>query len=100
MIKSFLTLFFSFSIIFLIVAPSAMTILNLEYDQTILMNIAEEESPKEIEVSLENDVKILQSFLKTSYFYIIEDSKEFNFYEEDSSIYTSSILLPPPEFFS
>lgn len=99
MVKSSLVLLFSISLTFSILAPSVLNVLNFEFDEIVLIDAEEESQKKELETNLEEDIKIVQSLPKMPNFYIDEDLGASNLYTEDSSIYTSSIHLPPPEFF-
>lgn len=79
-------------------ASSALDLLNLEYDKVTFMDIAEEDSEKELENGLDEDMKILQSFSKNPCLYLIKINRKFNFYPGNSSVRASSVFLPPPEF--
>ncbi len=99
MVKTFSVLLLSFSLLFSIVGPSVLKVLDFENNEVILIDSEEESQNKEGEISLEEDIKIIQSLSKAPNLYLDEDGIAFNFYEEDSSIYSASIHLPPPEFF-
>ncbi|MFT4668953.1 MAG: hypothetical protein ACI840_000102 [Ulvibacter sp.] len=98
MTKSILALCFLFSLVFSILAPSVSNLLNLEYDEVALLDIVEEESQKEVEPSIDDDIVIIQGLSKISSYSLEEDICMFNFYGDDSFIHASSVHLPPPKF--
>jgi len=99
MIKSFLAVFFSCSLMFTIVAPTILSALDCEYNRVLLLDPIEEEPHKKVVTSFEEDIKIIQSLLPVPEFYWVKDTNEFGFYVEDVSIHVPSINVPPPEFF-
>ena len=99
MLKPSLVLLFSISLTFSLLAPSVLNVLNFEFDEIVLIDAEDESQKKEVETNLDEDIKIVQSLPKIPNFYIDEGLGASNFYTEDYSIYTSSIHLPPPEFF-
>lgn len=99
MVKPSLILLFSLSLTFSILVPSILNMLNFEFDEIVLIDAKEESQKKEVETNIEKDIKIVQSLPKIPNFYLDEDLGACNFYVEDSSIFTSSIHLPPPEHF-
>jgi hypothetical protein len=64
----------------------------------VLIETAEEESQKEVETSIDEDIIVIQLVSKLSSYYSEENNRVSKFYRDDSSIYTSSVHLPPPEF--
>tara|TARA_R110000772_G_scaffold82047_1_gene174247 strand:- start:1140 stop:1442 length:303 start_codon:yes stop_codon:yes gene_type:complete len=98
MTKSILALCFLFSLVFSILAPSVSYLLHLDHDEVALIDSAKEESQKEVETSIDEDIIITQSVSKLPSYYLEEDNRVLNFYKDDSSIYASSVHLPPPEF--
>ncbi len=97
MTKSLLAFCFLFSLVFSILTPPVSDILNLGYDDVVLIDTAEEESQKEVETNIDEDILIIKLSAKLSYYYTEEDSSMLKFYRDDSSMYTSSVHLPPPE---
>jgi hypothetical protein len=67
-------------------------------DEVALIDISEEESQKEIETSIDEDVIIKEPLSKISIFSLEENNDVFKVYRDDSSIHASSVHLPPPEF--
>jgi SpoU rRNA methylase family enzyme len=97
MTKSLLAFCFLFSLVFSILTPTVSDILNLGYDDVVLIDAAEEESQKEVETNIDEDILIIKLSAKLSYYHTEEDSSMFKFYRDDSSMYISIVHLPPPE---
>lgn len=98
MTKSILAFCFLFSLVFSILAPSVTNLLHLGHDEVAWVDSAEEESKNEVETSIDEDIIITQSVSKLPSYYLEEDNRVLNFYKDDSSIYASSVHLPPPKF--
>ncbi len=99
MVRSFVILLYSISLVFSILAPSVLNLLDLEYTKVIMMESTTDESQTNGELSLEEDAQTIQPLSTTPGFYFVERQKGINFHLEDGSIHLASIHLPPPEFF-
>jgi hypothetical protein len=98
MTKSILALCFLFTLVFSILAPSVSELLNLDYTEVALIDSSEEESQKEIETSMDEDIIIMNSLSIIHIYYLEEYNGVFKFYRDNSSIHASSVYLPPPKF--
>jgi hypothetical protein len=97
MAKSILALYFLFSLVFSILSPSVSNLLNLGYDEIVLIDSTEEESQKEVESSIDEDIIIIKLVSKFTNCYLEEDSSVLKSYSEVFSMYASTVYLPPPE---
>ncbi len=98
MAKTLSVFFLSLSLVFSILAPSALSLLNFDHNGAGLID-AEEESQNEMEIGLDEDIIIMQSLSKYSNFNLEENPRLYNFYKENTSLFALRVLLPPPEYF-
>ena len=98
MVKTLSVFFLSLSLVFSILAPSALSLLNFDYNEVVLID-AEEDSQNELETGIDEDIKIIPSLSKFSNFNFREDPSVYDFHKENFKPFTSGVHLPPPEFF-
>jgi len=97
MTKPIVALCFLFSLVFSILSPSVSNLLNLGYDEVVLIDSTEEESQKEVETSIDEDIIIIKLVSNLQKYCLEEDSNVLKFYRDNSSMYALSVHLPPPE---
>jgi len=93
MLKSILYIALSSIIIFTILAPPVLSLLDIE---VVAITMQEEKKEKE-EKEMEEKTILFHKFSEIASIYNNEDN-ESTFYREDLSDHTSKIVLPPPEF--
>jgi len=100
MYKSILAIFFSFAFLAMISAPTLVSLIDVDYDVSFLLDINEEEEKEGKEgkkCPKDKDIKILQNFEDDANEIFISSSSVLGFYSNTYSSTYSELSSPPPE---
>ncbi|MEE9361735.1 MAG: hypothetical protein V3U92_03980 [Cellulophaga sp.] len=97
--KSILHIVLSIALVFSILAPALICLVDKNADSITLIDLNEEENPKKGEKDIEEKNFVLSMSFDSQCTVKTVKKKLFNYYQEDYSIYSLVIFLPPPEFF-
>lgn len=99
MLKSFVFIMLSVTLIFSMIAPALDALLDLRSDSVALVDFSEEEPTKSEKEIYEKDI-VLRASLKFEPYCLTELKIFSGFYKEDSSMFDKKIFLPPPKHIS
>jgi hypothetical protein len=99
MLKSFVFIMLSATLIFSMLAPALDALLDLRSDSVVLADFSEEEPTKSEKEIYEKDI-VLKASVKFEPYCLAEFTIFNGFYKEDSSMFEHKILLPPPKHIS
>jgi hypothetical protein len=97
MLKSLTVILFTVSLLFSLLAPSFLNLLS--NDEIAIVDFAGEESQKESEISFGEDIKLIFTIPGITVLGLDMKCDKFHIYQENTSIHTSVIHLPPPKSF-
>lgn len=82
------------------IGPSLFTIFNIDIEEIVLINIAEEEPKSESDKNEENPKLVFEEDSKYKSDNRKKNINTFTYYKDISSSTTIKVDLPPPEFIS
>lgn len=97
MYKSTLAIFFSILFVVLNFAPTMVTLLDTEYDISILLDASEEEEKEGKESTKDIEIKILHVFEYDANDFFTSSSSVLGFYSNSYSSTHTELSYPPPK---